>query len=197
MIEPGSAAFGGVIVAMLAGVGWILKRLISREGHREQASLYQNYASIAGTMKSHGLNSDDVQAIAIMIGAKKTKQKASIVSPSMVSPEADVMADVPSYWTQGAMNVRAAAAAQLANAQLASALSEYSTVLPPEEAEAFVVAQSAWEQYRSAQVNFEAQQVAGGSMEPLIRHSEEEAITLKRVAEITAMVERRKETEGL
>jgi uncharacterized protein YecT (DUF1311 family) len=86
------------------------------------------------------------------------------------------------------MNQRAGASLQIATAQLEAVLLELEHHVGEEELRAV---QTTWENFRDQQSNFAADQYKGGSIAPLIRASEAEAITQQRLAWARAELEDR------
>jgi uncharacterized protein YecT (DUF1311 family) len=105
-------------------------------------------------------------------------------------PAVNIGEDEPEgYWTQAAMNLRSAASYRTANAQLEEALLELEHFADPDDLRRV---QDAWEVFRDQQAEFTASQYAGGTVVPLIRASEAEALTRQRLDWARAEVEERR-----
>lgn len=173
-----------ILTAVLGLIGYLVHRYRSRAKSREQATYYSDLASLAGSMKEHGLSISDIEAVDALIRTKKRQSRTAEVAEELREPDR--------YWTQAAMNMRAGAAARTADAQLDEALVSLSGFLSEDEEEALRATQEAWTTFRDRQADFAASEFEGGTMQPLIRAAERESLTRGRLAAILATIEERK-----
>jgi uncharacterized protein YecT (DUF1311 family) len=174
--------------AAVTAAGFFLKRLLSGAATQERITRYAGLADIASKMKAHGLSKNDVLAVEQFIRGKE--REAEIAAEDEPVPEQiDESRNEPAgYWTQTAMNQRAAAAYRVADAQLRQVLLELEHYCGDE----FYRAQKAWEEFRDRQVEFARSEWDGGSIAPLIAAVEAETLTRQRIAWAQATLEQRK-----
>lgn len=76
-----------------------------------------------------------------------------------------------------------------------SAIMELTPLLSGEELEALEKAQNAWKAYKDLQVDFAGVSFEGGSIQPLIRSTELESLTLQRLVSLKATIKERREMQ--
>lgn len=174
----------------VTGAGFLLKRVMTGAKIQEQVTLFAGLTDISAKMKEHGLSPDDVNALTAFVSSKRRAEKLQKEPEAVAAIAVDAEGDEPDgYWTQFAMNQRAAAALRTADARLEEALLELEHFAGSDE---LTRVQDAWERFRDEQADFAASQYAGGSIAPLIKASEAEALTLDRIAWARAEVEERR-----
>lgn len=173
----------------IPSAGFLVRRLITGAREQERVTLYAGMTDIAAKMKQHGLSTDDVTSVAAFVSSKR-RESALLTKadqpPSLTARE-DAMPD--GYWTQAAMTERAAASLRTANAQLEETLVELEHFVG---SDALREVQSTWERFRDEQAAFAGGQYEGGSIAPMIRAAEAEAITQQRLAWARAELEEQK-----
>lgn len=180
------------VVTFAAGIavpaaGFLLRRALTGARHQERVTLYGGLAEIAAKMKTAGVSQEDVEAVDAYVRGKRQRRTALAKLPGAAADAAAAEAALaPSssaeepegYWTQAAMNQRAAASYATAIAQLREVLLE----LEHYDGAGLWEAQAAWEAFRDKQAELAAAEFEGGSIVPLIRASEAASLTEERIA---------------
>lgn len=174
--------------AALAGVGYVIHRWLSGAGEQEKLARYTAIAQLSSLLKAEGFNVKEVEALSASLRGK-VRQKE--ISAALEGARRDEDHRPQSYWTQSAMNARAAASFNTVDAQLTEALTSLRCLVSEEEGDALDLAQAAWERWRELHADFQSLQYKGGSIVPLIRASEAEAVTERRLIEVKADIAQR------
>lgn len=164
-------------VAIPSG-GFLIKRLLTGARAQERVTLYAGLTDIAAKMKQHGVSAGDVTTVEAFI-SRKRREGVLITQTADETPATEDDKRPAGYWSQASMNQRAGASFQTATAQLEEVLLELEHYVSEEHLRAV---QETWERFRDEQADFAASQYEGGSIAPLIRASEAEAITQQRLA---------------
>lgn len=88
------------------------------------------------------------------------------------------------FVSQSEMNRFAADSAHTAKDELSSVVEQLEKLLDPERVALMHKSQKAWEEYARAQADFSSSEALGGSMRPLLYHSEFESLTRERIARL-------------
>ena len=97
--------------------------------------------------------------------------------------------------TQAEMNIVAAEAYRKAQRKLDQTIEEMKVYFSPEECARFDKANQAWRTYQKIHADFVASQYDGGSIQPLIRASALEAVTIARIVELETELKFMKDTQ--
>lgn len=123
-----------------------------------------------------------------------TKFKAELLSGSVerIRNEKEVIDEIGSALTsQLEMNFHAANQQELAQLELTNLANLLRTKLSDAELEALQRAQDTWEIYADAQAKFASMIVEGGSMQPLMYHSELRDLAVQQAAKIKQEIKQR------
>lgn len=97
--------------------------------------------------------------------------------------------------TQAELNIIADAAYRKARQKLDTVIAEMKEFYSPEESSRFEGSNSAWRSYQQSHAEFLASRYEGGSIQPLIRASALEAVTVARIVELEAELKLMKDTQ--
>lgn len=180
---------------LLAGLGYLLKRLIEKKTVVDAIDRYQKLLSLRKEMAEQKVSLVDLDKFQAFL------QKKSVVAESYaqsLKSEANTFAKETrkESLTQAELNEHAVDSFRLSDAKLRVALATLESLLSHEERDALREAQATWEKYRSKQGEYAAKQYEGGSIEPLIFYSELESVTLARIAVIESEVEHIRSLRG-
>ncbi len=155
----------GLLGAVLASLGFLAKRWLTGAKTQEKATLYGALADLLAKLREHGFSLDHVRELESYFAGKiKTvgahSELAGLEALRAEPPgEPDQLEggrEPDQYWTQYAMNVRAGAAFETADARLREALVELGTLISEDEERALEKVQRAWRLYRARQVRYAA-----------------------------------------
>lgn len=170
--------------AGLAGVGFLFKRLMTGARQQEHVAHFASLTDIASKMKATGISTADIAVVESFLRGKH-RERTLLAEPQMEPAVLESEGHEPDgYWTQAAMNMRAAATLKTAEAQLNEAVLELSHYY----GEKVWPLHKAWEEFRNGQATMMGNH-EGGSLAPLLWASEALSLTRQRLAWANAQLE--------
>jgi uncharacterized protein YecT (DUF1311 family) len=180
-----------LVLLVLGGIGFLIKRHLSHARHQERATLYSNLADLSVKLRNSGLSLDDLQSLELQIKTTVRQKKAAPL-PRDEGPTLDVGPagnEPASYYTNAEMIRRANAALGIADAELDAALAELFGMLDESQHHYAQASHDAWLEYRRREAELASSPYEGGSIVPLIEAFEAQAMTEERTRRVRAMVE--------
>ena len=175
MFEIGVSA----LVIFAGVVGYFGRRYVERRGTVERLDRTVKVLDIHERMQRSGLSPSDLSDIEDLLLAKSVRlRNIENIALSERAPSADEIV------TQAEMNQQAYNAFSDSDGKLESVLKIVREELSDDLLTELEKSQEAWTIYRNAQADLLAKQYEGGSIQPLIRATELERLTISRRAEI-------------
>jgi len=183
---------GIAVLAIIAGtIGYFGRRFIERHGTSERLDRAAKVLDLHKRMQRHNLSPADLDEIEDRLLAKN--QRIRIIEDQALLERAE---DTKAIVTQAEMNQQAMDAFGAADEKLNHLFARVNEALPNDLNSTFAKSQSAWTRYRDAQADLLAMQFEGGSMQPLVRASELERLTIARIAEIKDFIDEHEKMFG-
>ena len=177
-------ALGGFL-----GVGaYFAKRRIQGDKTKERLEHFGKALDLRQKLKAEGLTADDLQSTIDLVLATNTKRRSieDRVTGEIVRQKIEIDGPV---LCQTEMNFVAAMDLKIADARLERTLFDLKKHLGREKDSLIEESQTAWQNYAVAQSKLDALYCEGGTMYPTVRRASQEAITVKRIAEIEELLE--------
>lgn len=175
MLEIGLA-----ILIMFAGaVGYFGRRYIERRGTSERLERATKILDLHERLERNNLSPADLDEIEDRLLAKNVRLR-TLENQALLERASDNEKII----TQAEMNEQAMNAFIASDAKLSALLSDVYSDISTDLMKDLERSQTAWAAYRDAQADLLAHQFNGGSIQPLIRSSELERLTIARMAEI-------------
>lgn len=178
--------------AAISAGGFLAKRRLQGSHADETLDRKQKVLAIHDALVKQGLGATDLASIErSLLGSADTSTPRSKDRRAGATDE--LLDALMNAKTQAEMNQISAERARRADFELEQALERLrgktiTAILPMIDA-----VQKAWLEYRRQQVEFVGDQYEGGSIQPLIRNSEYESLTRRRIAEVESMIENRQQ----
>lgn len=183
---------GLAIMAIVAGaVGYFGRRYVERRGTSERLERATKLLDLHERMERNNLSPADLDEIEDRLLAKNVRLR-TLENQALLERASDSEKTV----TQAEMNEQAINAFVSSDVKLSEMLSAVHGDLPSDLAKNLERSQTAWKLYRDAQADLLARQFEGGSIQPLIRSSELERLTIARTAEIQDFYDEHKKLFG-
>lgn len=184
-----------LVTALAAFAGGTASTLLSRKltnaATQEQVDLLTGIANLKKAYVEAGLPEEEWAPLYTELLSKARPLNAKAIANAVVPAEDSMADETQPYWSQAEMNRRAGASAAVADAQLGQKLAELYGHLPEEEHALCEASQKAWEKYRNLEADLRSTIVKGGSMQPLLRSSAYEALTIQRIGAVEDAVKER------
>lgn len=190
--EPISALIGALAMAVIGGVGFLLRRWITGEHRREQLAELTGLASVAAAMKAGSVSLEELHTLRRYLRSPGTPApEPSSAAAAVLNAEKKEAPDEGPV-TQGEMNEAAAEALKGAEAEMRDVLAELAEVLSPDELRELNEAQRKWDEFAIAHANFVSRLFEGGSMRPLWWITTIDRATRERISELRSYLEARR-----
>ncbi len=174
--------------AALSAGGFLARRRLQGAHANEALDRKQKVLAIHDALVKQGLGAADLASIErSLLGAADDSTARS--KDRRVGATDELLDALVNAKTQAEMNQISGERARRADFELEQALERLrgktiTAILPMVD-----VVQKAWLEYRRQHVEFVGHQYEGGSIQPLIKNSEYESLTRRRIAEVESMIE--------
>ena len=180
------------LVAMLfgwfgRGISFLLSRWMTGAGKREEVTYLASVADLAGKLRTSGMTFDEIADFEKLF--RTPALRASPASTSLLIGTEEHEPDA--FSNTVAMGARAAAASDVAEAQLQQALVDLFLLTHEPEREHLDAAYAAWVEYRRTLQSAAGAEYSGGTFAPIAGTLAGIAETERKTAEIKALVEER------
>jgi len=176
-----------VLGSLIAALGFFLRRRIEQKPMLEQIDKQQKLLDLKNNLEASGTTLDDLKVLedTIMGKANSAKTLAAAYQEQAVQIYA---ADHSEHMTQADMNRHATASFHRAEERLAALVEDLRQHLSGVSLDAFDNSQHAWLRYRETSADFQSSQYDGGSIQPLIKASALESVTISRIVELEPLL---------
>lgn len=177
----------GVLGAVVAGVGYLLKRWIERRPVFDEIEKQHKLLSLSKEMREQRVSLADLKKLEEAI-LNKSKVIGQYVTSIKKEIEVELQLNNKEFITQVEMNERACHEFNRADDKLKSIIRSLESHLDKTEIESLRKSQDSWEIFRKKQAEFTEVQYKGGSIQPLIYYSELERLTIERAASLQSEI---------
>ena len=165
-IELRTSLIVALVVAVIGGVGWLIKRLITGERRREAASELTAVVDLLHKLKTSGMTMEEAKRLAAQFGRGDAP---SPISQQDVIDAKDDVDELPNqYGTTMAMKMRLGAQLDSVSAQLEQALVDLELLLDEDEGKLLGKSQSNWAAYARSEAKLFSSTMSGGTMEGVL-----------------------------
>jgi uncharacterized protein YecT (DUF1311 family) len=177
-------------VALIGGIGWLIKRVITGERRKEAASELTAVLDLLHKLKASGMTMEQAKRLAVEFGKGKMpvpvgqQDDVGIVEYSDEEPD--------QYGTTMAMKMRLGAQLDAVNAQLKQALVDLELLLDENEGQLLEKAQADWEKHARSEATLASSVMSGGTLEGVMFLAEMIDQSGKRIEAVKEQTRQRK-----
>jgi uncharacterized protein YecT (DUF1311 family) len=179
-----------VLGSFLTGFVWLVQRQIKKEPLTEAITRISATLDVRQRMQEQGVTLAELEKFQAEIMRQRRDNEDRItleLKANAPLPEERII-------TQAEMNTNAAERFREAEDKMQFILGELQQYLARGERFRFFEVQAAWEKYREEQSEYASSIAEGGSMQPMLRSSERERLTIERAAALQTELDFRRAT---
>lgn len=169
--------------AIISAGAYFFKRKIESKPDLELLDKHQKVLDVHKKMSEQGLDIESLNTFGQLL-TTKSKSLQDHVQGLQTESASHLVSSPSEHVTQMEMNQLALESFTRSSEKLASVLSELKNKLEPDQVRLYETSQSTWEIYSKEQASAVASMYQGGSIYPLIYHSELETLAHERIARI-------------
>ena len=182
-----------LVAVLFTGVGFLIKRWLTGERHREQADSLEKAVQLKRLLDAEGMTLEDAVSLRDRlrgnVGALMQAQAREVLARQrdenpMEESASFSMDPVPFEETTVGMGAKVSSELAELEGQLEYVLADLAHQCSENRGEALRMAQTAWESYRDREAEFTAMQWEGGTGAPLLGAARKVELTEKRLAEL-------------
>lgn len=190
-----------VVVVLLGGAGYLIKRHLSKAHFQERAVLTRTATDMLVQMRQHGFTLEDVKTLESYLMRQEDFPGGSssvelIVRGAALDQQGDRVDELGEPSSSAQLNASASKTLEAAETRLSEVAADLMAQLDDAEKRQFVQTQEAWSVFREHQARFTASPVEGGTMYPLLYASTMIDLTEARIADVVEEAEWRRRTMG-
>ncbi len=172
----------GLVVGPLA---YLAKRKIERRSEHEDLELNERLLKINKELSTQKLTTDDLKKLRTLVfGRLRDNAPANEAESSTAAITGRASDEII---TQAEMNRASLEEYEKASLELRHVVERLQSILHPTDAKSFQEAQLAWLEFRKSQVEFAGELYEGGTIAPLVRNVEAQALTEARVRALRSL----------